>query len=115
MKALSGMLDCDVFETEIFGFHAQQAIEKTLKAWLSIRGIKYRKIHSLNQLFSLLEQSGSDIPRQFYNLADFTPFAVEFRYGIQIDFDGELDRPDVLQQVTALVEHVENLLENAVE
>jgi hypothetical protein len=30
-KALANMRDEDVFEEEIFGFHAQQAIEKTLK------------------------------------------------------------------------------------
>ena len=32
--ALRGMLDHPLFADEIFGFHAQQAIEKSLKAWL---------------------------------------------------------------------------------
>lgn len=31
-RALQGMSDPEVFVDEIFGFHAQQAVEKTLKA-----------------------------------------------------------------------------------
>ena len=38
-RALSGMTDADVFADEIFGFHAQQVIEKALKAWCAHRGI----------------------------------------------------------------------------
>ena len=30
LKALKGMMDTDVFAEEIFGFHAQQAVEKSL-------------------------------------------------------------------------------------
>jgi len=33
-NALLGMLGNDLFADEIFGFHVQQAVEKTLKAWL---------------------------------------------------------------------------------
>ncbi len=32
LKALTGMLDADIFEDEIFGSRVQQAAEKTLKA-----------------------------------------------------------------------------------
>jgi HEPN domain-containing protein len=34
LAALQGMADAAVFADEIFGFHAQQAIEKCLKAWM---------------------------------------------------------------------------------
>ena len=33
ISALRGMADAAVFADEIFGFHAQQAAEKLLKAW----------------------------------------------------------------------------------
>jgi hypothetical protein len=36
-SALRGMLGNPLFADEIFGFHAQQAIEKSLKAWLAAR------------------------------------------------------------------------------
>ena len=32
------MRDVDIFADEIFGFHAQQAAEKLLKAWLALLG-----------------------------------------------------------------------------
>jgi len=35
LLALRGMRDSTVFTDEIFGFHAQQAAEKLLKAWLA--------------------------------------------------------------------------------
>lgn len=40
-SALTDMLDNAVFADEIFGFHAQQAVEKALKAWLCAHGIAY--------------------------------------------------------------------------
>ena len=39
--ALRGMLDNPLFADEIFGFHAQQAIEKSLKAWLAARLLSF--------------------------------------------------------------------------
>ena len=35
VSALRGMGDAAVFADEVFGFHAQQAAEKLLKAWLA--------------------------------------------------------------------------------
>ena len=37
LKAIRNMLDPERFEDSVFGFHAQQAAEKALKAWLSLR------------------------------------------------------------------------------
>ncbi|MBW6485532.1 MAG: HEPN domain-containing protein [Syntrophobacterales bacterium] len=45
LKALGGMLDPDTFAYEIFGFHAQQTAEKTLKAWISALGGSYGLTH----------------------------------------------------------------------
>jgi hypothetical protein len=39
--ALRGMLGNPLFADEIFGFHAQQAIEKSLKAWLAARSAEH--------------------------------------------------------------------------
>jgi hypothetical protein len=35
LNALAGMGDPQLFAEEVFGFHAQQAVEKALKAWLA--------------------------------------------------------------------------------
>ena len=45
-KALKGMTDPAIFSDEIFGFHAQQAVEKALKAWLSHVGTLLSKARS---------------------------------------------------------------------
>jgi HEPN domain-containing protein len=41
----------------IVGFHAQQATEKALKAWLTILGIPYPRTHDL----SLLQAEGRSV------------------------------------------------------
>ena len=79
--ALQGMLDTQIFADEIFGFHAQQATEKALlKAWLSLIGVDYPRIHDLEELLALLAQRGATVPARFYGLIDFTDFAVQLRY-----------------------------------
>jgi HEPN domain-containing protein len=40
-SALANMLDTESFSDEVFGFHAQQAIEKSLKAWIAFCGLVY--------------------------------------------------------------------------
>ena len=52
--ALHGMSDPAVFADEIFGFHAQQAIEKLLKAWLASLGETYPLSHDLASLLDML-------------------------------------------------------------
>ena len=39
--------------TNVIAFHSQQAIEKSLKAYLEFKNIKFSKIHSLERLFEL--------------------------------------------------------------
>jgi HEPN domain-containing protein len=51
LKALENMNRQEQFATEIYGFHAQQAIEKSLKSLLSFLRVKYPKTHDLEILF----------------------------------------------------------------
>ena len=115
LTALRGMLDTQIFAEEIFGFHAQQAAEKALKAWLSLIDIDYPRIHDLEELLALLVQRGATGPEQFYGLIDFTDFAVQFRYATVEEEDEPLDRLTVIQQVIELVEYVEQLLRGSEE
>lgn len=77
--AMEHMLDEDAFADEIFGFHAQQAAEKMLKAWLSARGVEYLFTHDLGYLVSLLLDSGAEAS-MFSELEAYTPYAAVFRY-----------------------------------
>jgi HEPN domain-containing protein len=40
------------------GFHLQQAVEKSLKAWSALKGVDYPKTHDLSLLLRLLEDAG---------------------------------------------------------
>ena len=41
------MTDTEAFPDEIFGFHAQQAVEKALKSWLASLGVLFPKTHGI--------------------------------------------------------------------
>jgi HEPN domain-containing protein len=109
-RALCGMEDSAVFSEEIFGFHVQQAVEKTLKAWLCARGTSFPKTHDLDELGALLEGAGQRIPESFLALLEFTDFAVAFRYDAFPDWEADVDRRDCLNRVDRLLQHVRQIV-----
>lgn len=92
--ALSHMLDPADFSEEIFGFHAQQSIEKALKAWIAMKGLTYPKSHDVSALSRILKDSGEDLSK-FPNLEDYNIFAVQYRYEAYDSSEEELDRDQV--------------------
>jgi len=90
------------------GFHLQQAVEKSLKAWLALKGVDYPKTHDLSLLFGLLEDTGEEI-EPFWRLVGLNPFAVQFRYEIAgADFP---DFEPLAQRTKQLLTHVQSLLD----
>lgn len=90
---------------ESFGFHVQQAAEKAFKAWLAALGETYPLTHSLHTLLRLLEAQGAPTA-PFKDLADFTPYAVEFRYeGVGADA-APIDREAALARLVILLDAV---------
>jgi HEPN domain-containing protein len=77
---LDRMLDDPHAPPELFGFHAQQAIEKLLKALLSDLRVSYPRTHRLIDLMDLAVGAGYPLPEDLAELRHLTPFAVEFRY-----------------------------------
>ena len=70
-----------------WGFHAQQAAEKILKAVLVSRQVTYPKTHDLAVLFELLSKHGIGCPVAIDDLDALTPFAVALRYDDEMDSD----------------------------
>ncbi len=93
----------------IVGFHAQQAAEKALKAWLTLLGITYPRTHDLSLLLSKLEEAGAEMA-DLWELLELNPFAVQLRYEI-LD-DEPLNHGVTLERVTALLHRVEDQLGN---
>ena len=93
---------------EVFGFHAQQAAEKILKAAVVAAGGTYPRTHRLEELIELGKDLGIAWPAEFENLDALTPFAVEFRYDIfPPDSETPLDRKAVRDDIARLRAWVE--------
>jgi HEPN domain-containing protein len=109
-KALKNMTDETLFDIEIFGFHAQQTVEKLLKAWLSAIGVKYEKSHDLQILFSLLNANGQNIPTELETLENLTDFSVNFRYDVFESVDASIERQETINQIQQLRDLVNKII-----
>jgi HEPN domain-containing protein len=110
-SALAHMLDTENFSHEVFGFHAQQTIEKALKAWIASRGLTYPKSHDVGALVKILRDAGEDLNR-FPDLEDYTVFAVQYRYEAYED-DDELNRDETVEKTRAFLAHVQGVLDSS--
>jgi HEPN domain-containing protein len=68
------------FADMIVGFHAQQAIEKLIKAVLSDNQIAYPRVNDLDRLLHLLETEQITQPPAAQQLVSLTPWATQLRY-----------------------------------
>jgi len=93
----------------IIGFHAQQAVEKAIKAVLAIRAVSFPKTHALGHLLELLERNGIEGPPQLAKADELAPWAVEFRYGLEDP--PTLDRAATLQLVSAITAWAKGVVE----
>lgn len=75
----------------IIGFHAQQAVEKWLKAVTAASGVRHSGIHDIDRLFEIVERTGVEIPLDRDQLAMLTQYAVPLRYDELLDAES-LDR-----------------------
>ena len=62
------------------GFHAQQAIEKSLKAVAVQAGLDVPRTNDLAALGQALIDSGKSLPLSIEQLRGLNPFVVEYRY-----------------------------------
>lgn len=110
LRALENMLDTDAFPAEIFGFHAQQTVEKTLKAWLVQLEKEVPRTHNIRHLLLLLEEAGLDLDSTFWDFIELTAFAVQFRYEAYEELEDPFHRPELLDRLRQLTATVEKIL-----
>jgi HEPN domain-containing protein len=79
----------------ILGFHAQQAVEKALKAVLALHSVEFPFTHDLEGLLELCSASAIDIPEALADAPVLTPYGVRFRYG-------PIDAEDLVDPAVAL-------------
>lgn len=110
LSALKGMQNIEVFADEIFGFHVQQAVEKSLKAWMCALGITYPFTHQISRLLVLLRDFGAEVDA-FWWLDEFTIYAHQARYEEgHAAADAPLERENLIQSVGVLVSQVEKIV-----
>lgn len=85
----------------IIGFHAQQAVEKWLKAVTAASGVRHSTIHDIDRLIEIVMAAGIDVPLDRDQLAVLTQYAVPFRYDELLDAES-LER----EVLVALVDEV---------
>jgi len=106
LRAMEVLARAEPVLVEACGFHAQQAVEKTLKAWLAFLGQKPPRVHNLSILIGQLETLGVEV-EPLWIFVELTPFAVQFRYESLGGMDVGLDIADWLGRVRKLVKRVE--------
>ena len=102
VRALTGLPD---ISDAIVGFHAQQSVEKALKAVLSSRGVAFRRTHDIAELLDLITDHNLPSPPFAESLDEFNPFAVEARYGLIAP--GAIDRLQTLEWIDQVLEWAE--------
>lgn len=108
IRAFRKLSDDSEIDDEVVGFHAQQAVEKCLKAVLAKHRVELRKTHDLQLLIDLLAQNNLPSPPLCDGIHTLGPFAVELRYDLMAT--EPLDR----EQARAVVEAVRSWAEQQI-
>ena len=74
------LLPVDRVTDAIIAFHAQQAVEKVLKAVLAWRDVEFPFTHDLRALEEQCASNGIVVPSELENLDLLTPYAARVRY-----------------------------------
>lgn len=107
------LIDNERVADEVIGFHAQQAVEKWLKAVLASRGARFERTHDLDRLLELLEEQSLAPPAERDELTALTDYAVTFRYDDPVEYDEPLDRGRAVELVDRVEAWATNLVHTA--
>jgi HEPN domain-containing protein len=94
----------------VLGFHAQQAIEKWLKAVLARNAVDFEYTHDLRHLVALIEDARIDFPFDTPTVVRLTEYAVPLRYDELLD-SVPLDRGAAVKLVAEVGDWASDLLE----
>lgn len=94
----------------ILGFHAQQAIEKWLKAVLAGKGVDFEYTHDLRRLIELVDELGITFPFITGEIVMYTEFAVPLRYEDLLDAE-PLDRGAAVTLINEVEAWAQDLLD----
>lgn len=102
------MADSDMLD-DVVGFHAQQAVEKSLKVALVLADVDFPNSHDLRELAGIAIDNGVSVPRSIQAARWLTPWAAQLRY----EMLEPLDREAAVSVVTDAVAWARTLIEEA--
>ncbi len=100
--------DTDIAD-ELVGFHAQQAVEKAMKAVLAAKAVEFPFTHDLELLTELCEEAGASLPNELNDVAELTPYASDLRY--DEDTMQLVDRETALKWAAATIAWARGIVE----
>jgi hypothetical protein len=89
----------------VLGFHAQQAVEKLMKALISARSAPFELTHNLLRLHAVVHDLGETLPVTPVPLSDLNDFAVEYRYDLLFQHETP-SIAELIETVRLIREHV---------
>lgn len=98
-------LKAQFLSDSILGFHAQQAVEKLMKALLSQLNVPFEFTHNLGRIQATLTSAGESLPATPISLDDLNDFAVVYRYDLLFQFAAP-SPTDLMETVRLIREHV---------
>jgi HEPN domain-containing protein len=103
-------IDAEIAD-DIIGFHLQQVVEKSLKALLVFKSIKFRRTHDIRELLDVLKDNKIIVPSWFDGLDSWTPYAVEYRYDDLPEGENRsFDRTKVSSLANTIIKYVSGVL-----
>jgi hypothetical protein len=95
----------DGIAESIQGFHAQQAVEKLIKALLAELSIPFELTHNLGRLQIALEAAGESLPATPVPLSELNDFAVVYRYDLLFQIAAP-EKEELITTVRLIREHI---------
>lgn len=112
LTAAELLLTFDEYPVAILAFHCQQAVEKSLKAFLTALKVEFRFRHDLAYLLDLCSEADRSFIELEPQIAGLTPYAVEGRYPTDLPLDPTRDEAQAFyQQAQTVVEFVRQKLQ----
>jgi HEPN domain-containing protein len=108
--AAAALLGVAAVSDAIVGFHAQQAVEKALKAVLASVRVEFPFTHNIAMLMQLCEDAGVQPPPTLVEADLLTPYGVMLRYGARSP--GTLERKTALSLAGEAVAWARGLVQN---
>jgi HEPN domain-containing protein len=95
-------------------FHAQQAAEKSIKAFLVLKGYPFPKTHDLTELLNRAADFEPRFAEWHDRVGPLTPYGAEFRYPMAVPLNPTIEEARAaVQTVQALHEFACSLLPKA--